>query len=156
VSDRPKNYTTKIRARQTAAECVELLADAGADHVALTMAGGGPVGLSFRLDTPLGPRDFKLPVNIDGMHKRLVAARRAGEFASLHATITKLNEFTSREHAADVAWRVCRDWLDATIALVAAEMSDVSEAFAAYRVLNGGKTVAELLAERDALPAIEG
>lgn len=147
----PKNYTTKISARQTAGECVDLLADAGADHVALTMAGGGPVGLAFRLNTPLGPRDFRLPVNVPGMRKRLTAAESDGDFAGLRKA---RGTFSSEEHARRVAWRVCRDWLDATVALVLAEMADMSEAFAAYRVLDGGRTVAEVLASSDTL-AIE-
>ena len=156
MSDRPLNYTTKIAARQTAQECVTLLADAGADHVALALTDRQPSGLSFRLNTPLGPRDFRLPVNIDGMHQRLLRARKAGEFDTLHARLAQLNHYTSAGHAADVAWRVCRDWLAATVALIEAEMADVSEAFAAYRVLDGGRTFAELLAESDAVPAIEG
>lgn len=153
---RPKNYTTDISARQTAGECVDLLADAGADHIALTMAGGGPVGLAFRLNTPVGPRDFRLPVNIGGMHKRLRAAMAAGEFEPLHTTRARLDRYVTAEHAARVAWRVCRDWLDATVALVQAEMADVSEAFASYRILDGGRAVHEVLAESDTVAALTG
>jgi len=155
-ADRPKNYTTNIRARQTANECVDLLADAGADHVALAMIGKQPAGLSFRLNTPYGPRDFRLPVNTEGMHKRLIVARDCGEFDSLHTTTAKLDRYTSAEHAADVAWRVARDWLAATVALVQAEMTTMSEAFSGQRVLDDGRTVAEAIRERDAVPELEG
>lgn len=149
---RPKNYTTDISARRSAQECVDLLADAGADHVALTMTGREPSGLSFRLITPVGPRDFRLPVNIDGMHKRLQSA----DFESLHTTAARLRMYRTHEHAARVAWRVCRDWLDATVALVLAEMADVSEAFASYRILDGGRAVYEVLAEADTVAALTG
>lgn len=154
MSAGPKNYTTMISTRQTAQECIDLLADAGADHIALTMAGRQPSGLSFRLDTPMGPRDFRLPVNAAGMHKRL----RRADFSYLHTTAAKIGTWRSEEHAHRVAWRVCRDWLDATVALVLAEMADMSEAFAAYRILDGGRAVYEMLAEADtlALPAGTG
>jgi hypothetical protein len=132
---RPLNYTTKIAARQTAQECVDLLADAGADHVEIKLAGREPAGLSFALDTPLGRRDFRLPLNVEGMQKRLAHAEAAGEFASLRK---RAGAHSTREHAARVAWRVCRDWLAATVALIAAEMVSVDEAFTAYRVLPAG------------------
>jgi len=151
--NRPKNYTTKIAARVTAGECLSLLAEAGADHVALSYTDKQPSGLTFRLDTPIGPRDFRLPVNVKGMRSRLEGAEAAGDFDS---TRQRIGSYSTREHAERVAWRVCRDWLDAVLALVAAEMADISEAFAAYRVLDGGMTVAERLALSDHLPAIEG
>lgn len=156
MSTRPKNYTTTISARQSAQECVDLLADAGADHVALTMTGREPSGLSFRLNTPVGPRDFRLPVNTEGMHKRLTRAMHDGDFETLHTTRARLELYASEAHAARVAWRVCRDWLDATVALVLAEMADISEAFAAYRILSGGRTVYETLAESDTLALTAG
>src|SRR5258707_4166012 len=104
MADRPKNYTTVIAAKRTAQECVSLLAEAGADHVAVSYENRQPTGLGFSLDTPHGSRSFLLPVNIDGGHKML----RAADFASLHPSQARLLALRSREHAADVAWRVDR------------------------------------------------
>src|SRR5258708_14771176 len=115
MADRPKNYTTVIAAKRTAQECVSLLAEAGADHVAVSYENRQPTGLGFSLDTPHGSRSFLLPVNIDGVHKML----RAADFASLHPSQARLLALRSREHAADVAWRVIRDWLDAQLAALA-------------------------------------
>jgi len=148
----PKDYTTKIGAQQTANECVSLLARAGADHVALAFDQRRPSGLSFRLNTPIGPRDFRLPVNVAGMRKRLERSEAEGDFAGARQ---RRGAFSSREHAERVAWRVCWHWLDSVVALVQAEMADMSEAFAQYRVLPGGQTVAEYLAAADELPALE-
>src|SRR5258707_11471812 len=105
MADRPKNYTTVIAAKRTAQECVSLLAEAGADHVAVSYENRQPTGLGFSLDTPHGSRSFLLPVNIDGVHKML----RAADFASLHPSQARLLALRSREHAADVAWRGVRD-----------------------------------------------
>src|ERR1700735_2400652 len=110
-SSRPLNYTTKIPATQTVGECQALLAKSGASAVAVEYQDGEPTGLSFRLDTPHGRRDFTLPVNIAGIRQVLVNAERAGQFASLKKSASA---FTTEQHAANVAWRVIRDWLEAT------------------------------------------
>src|SRR5260221_9601361 len=115
MADRPKNYTTVIAAKRTAQECVSLLAEAGADHVAVSYENRQPTGLGFSLDTPHGSRSFLLPVNIDGVHKML----RAADFASLHPSQARLLALRSREHAADVAWRGVRDLAHAPLAPIA-------------------------------------
>jgi len=152
---RPKAYTTTIDAKRTAGECVALLTDAGADHVSLSMRERQPVGIGFTLDTTAGKRHFELPVNVKGVHAMLMRADRAGEFASLR----KGPWVTSEQHALDVAWRVVRDWLDAQLALIAAELVTISEAFTAYRVIESGQyrgmTVAAAI-DADEVKAIEG
>src|SRR5258707_1833520 len=107
MADRQKNYQTDIAEKHPAQECVSLLAEAGADHVAGSYENRQPTGLGFSLDTPHGSRSFLLPVNIDGVHKML----RAADFASLHPSQARLLALRSREHAADVAWRGIPDWL---------------------------------------------
>src|SRR5258707_13521519 len=99
MADRQKNYQTDIAEKHPAQECVSLLAEAGADHVAGSYENRQPTGLGFSLDTPHGSRSFLLPVNIDGVHKML----RAADFASLHPSQARLLALRSREHAADVA-----------------------------------------------------
>lgn len=67
----PLNYTTTIPAGRTVAECQAMLADAGAGAVAVEYEARVPVGISFRLNTPHGRRDFTLPVNIAGIQSVL-------------------------------------------------------------------------------------
>jgi len=33
-------------------------------------------------------------------------------------------KYRTREHAARVAWRICKDWIEAQLAIVDAEMAD--------------------------------
>jgi hypothetical protein len=137
MGDRPLNYTTKIAARQTTGECLNLLVDAGADAVAVQYRDKQPVGLSFQLETAGGSRHFSLPVNIDAMQ----AVLRKADFTALHTTSARLNQLRSREHASDVAWRVVRDWLEAQLALIAAEMATIDQVMLPYLAVDEGETL---------------
>lgn len=110
ASRKPLNYTTAVPVARTVGECQEMLAAAGAASVAVHYEGGDPCGLSFQLRTPHGPRSFTLPVNIDGVRAMLVKASKDGKLRSDGYRVAK---FETREHAASVAWRVIRDWVEA-------------------------------------------
>lgn len=132
---RPLNYTTTIAVHQTVAECQSLLAAAGASTVSVEFEDGQPAGLSFTLKTPHGSRHFSLPVDVAAMQAVLVKAERGGEFASMKKAAGK---WTTSEHAARVAWRVIKDWLEADLALVAAKMATIDEVLLPYLTLEVG------------------
>lgn len=136
----PLNYTTTIRADKTAAECLGLLGTHGALAIALTYEDRQPAGILFRLETPHGVREFRLPVNVGGMHKSLVKANRAGRIAA---------RYTDVEQARRVAWRVAKDWLEAQLAIVDAQMVAIDEAFLPYLQVESGQTLYEAYAERE-------
>ena len=149
---RPLNYTTTIPAAQTVGECQSILAKAGASSVALEYSGGEPRGLSFRLDTPHGRRDFTLPVNVDGMHQVLIKAEHNGQFATSKGgsrSHTGRGSYTSPEHAARVAWRVVKDWLEANLALIAAQMASLDEVMLPYLHVDGERTLWQAYRERE-------
>src|SRR6185437_3173906 len=127
----PLNYTTKIPVNRTVTECQSLLAAAGASSASVEFEDGKPVGLSFTLKTPHGPRYFSLPVDVAAMHAVLLKAERGGQFTS-----AKKGAYTTREHAARVAWRVIKDWLEVVVALVAAKMATIDEVLLPYLVLD--------------------
>lgn len=129
----PLNYSTTIPASRTVGECQAILADAGASAVAVMYEDKQPVGLSFRLDTPAGSRDFAMPVNVDGVQRML-----AGATVKAHISRSQL---TSREHASRVAWRVVKDWLEAQLAIIAAGMASLDEIMLPYMELAPGKTL---------------
>ncbi len=143
----PLNYTTQIRADKTAGECLALLGTHGASAIAITYTDRQPDGIAFRLDTPHGPREFRLPVNVGGMHKSLLKANRSGQIAA---------RFTEVEHARRVAWRVAKDWLQAQLAIVEAQMVTMDEAFLPYLQIDGGVTLYEAYRERDQLALTAG
>lgn len=147
----PLNYTTQIPASRTALECQQIIAGAGASAVAVTYENREPAGLSFQLATPSGPGHFTLPVNVEAMHRALLAAERDGRFA---ASRKRQGMFSSREHAKRVAWRVIKDWLEAQLALIGAQMATLDEVMLPYLHVSGdGRTLREAYRESQlALP----
>jgi hypothetical protein len=157
MAARPLNYTTKIQAAQTAGECQAILAKAGASSVAVHYEDGSPAGLSFALKTPHGMRNFTLPVDVTAMQAALVKAERDGMFAQTSKG-TKAhvgrNTFTNREHAENVAWRVVKDWLEANLALIAAQMATLSEVMLPYLHVDEGRTLWQAYREREEAAAL--
>ena len=137
---RPLNYSTAIPASKTAGECQQLLAEAGASSVAVHYEAKEPAGLSFRLDTPHGPRAFTLPVNVAGVQAVIGAMLRDNP---PHVSRAVLNKLASRKHATDVAWRVARDWLEANLALIAAGMATIDQVMLPYVLLRDDRTLWE-------------
>lgn len=153
MSSRPLNYTTKIPARRTAGECLDLLAESGADAIAIQYHDRQPIGLNFRLGTPHGPRDFTLPVDVDGAWVLIQKALRADK---PHVGRAELDRMMTREHAANVAWRVIRDWLEAQLAIIAAGLVRLDQVMLPYLAIAPGRTVWDAYLERESsLAAIE-
>ena len=146
MSSRPLNYSTAIAASKTVAECQQMLAEAGAASVAVHYENKEPAGLSFRLDTPHGPRAFTLAVDVKGAHAMITGMLRDNPPHVARATLNKLG---TRKHAADVAWRVARDWLEASLALVAAGMATISQAMLPYLHVDGDKTLWQAYQENE-------
>jgi hypothetical protein len=153
MADRPLNYSTKIAAKRTVQECMSLLAEAGADAVAAQYRDKQPTGLSFRLETPAGRRDFMMPLNVDGVAAVIGKMLRS---APPHVSRAELNRLATREHALAVAWRVVRDWLEAQLALIAAEMVTLDEVMLPYLEIAPGQTLYREFAERHGLAELEG
>lgn len=137
------NYTTKIPHSVTTGECLSMLARAGAAAVSIEFDSEAvPCGIGFRLNTPHGPRHFSLPVSIDGVHAILLKERKpGGRIASLHLSAAQRDQLASRDRAADIAWRVVKDWLEATLALIAHGMADLTEVMLPHLVVDEGRTL---------------
>src|SRR5258706_4723923 len=145
MSKPPLNYTTKVPVNRTSGECLALLAQAGADHVAVSYTDKQATGLAFVLETAHGTRSFKLPVNIAGVSSLL---RRADSPSSV--STPQLSRYVTREHAARVAWRVIKDWLEAQLAIVAAEMSSLDEVMLPYLQVEGQTLYTRYIANEQA------
>lgn len=117
------NYSTTISADKTASEVGRILAKA---KVASTSThyddNGAPEGISFTLNTPHGPRQFRLPVNVDGVYAVIRADRAIPQ------------RLRDRDQATKVAWRIAKDWVEAQVALVAAGMVTIDEVMLPYLV----------------------
>jgi hypothetical protein len=140
VSKGPLNYTTTVEATKSASECIARLAQHGASAIGITYELTKPTGLSFRIDTPYGPRTFALPVNVRGTHKALQEGYRKGRVP---------NRYTSLDQAERVAWRVLKDWLEAQLALIEAGVADMTQVMLPYMQDNRGLTVWQRYLERE-------
>lgn len=146
------NYTTQIAASKTIAEVQTLLAKHGANRIAVDYQNGQPSGLTFALTTPHGPRLFTLPVDVDAMHRLLVAESRAGRLKG-GKSVTVMR---SREQAERVAWRVIKDWLAAQLALVQTEMAAIDQVMLPYlRDGDSGRTLYAAWSDRENVLALE-
>lgn len=135
------NYTTTIDPMKTVAEIQRALGRHGARRVTVEYdEAGRPVGLSFAIETPEGPRAFRLPAKIDGVLAALGKSVGKGR-------VTR--SMVNREHAGRVAWRILKDWIEAQLALVEAELVDVEEVLLPYMLDGSGRqTFYEVVKER--------
>lgn len=100
-----KNYTTTVEVHKSLGEIQGALAGHGARKIMVDYDGAGqPVGITFGIETPDGPRGFLLPANVAGV--KAVFARQKVRAPEGQAERT--------------AWRNVRDWIMAQMAIVEA------------------------------------
>lgn len=129
------NYTTSISIDKTAAEIQAKLAKAQAQAIMCEYDNGIVTHISFRANTPHGVMMFRLPANADGVLKAMQRAKLPK---------SKCN----KEQARMVAWRIVKDWVEAQLAIIEAEMATMAEVFLPYAQTNTGKTVYENLLDK--------
>jgi poly(3-hydroxybutyrate) depolymerase len=129
------NYTTKVQAKRSISQIMDALARAGARGITVEYEGGQPIGLSFWIDTAIGQREFALPANIAGVHRRLNEARITWRYQT-------------EEHARSVAWRILKDWVEAQLAVIDAGLVTLDEVLLPYMLTSGGQTAYQAFAAR--------
>ena len=128
------NYRTTIDAGKTAAEIQVKLARAKAQAILTEYDGQGViVAMSFRIPTRHGLLSFRLPANTEGVYEAL---RRDPKVPP---------RLRTKDQAARVAWRVLKDWIEAQLALIEAQLAEAAEVFLAYAQFEDGRTVYETL-----------
>lgn len=149
------NYTTQIPADKTIAECQRLLGRHGAAAVAVHFNMEGRAdGMSFMLRTPHGERHFTLPVDTAAMLRLLTNQRNQGKLKS-HGK-GGVAALTTPEHAERVAWRVIKDWLEAQLAMIDAQMATLDQVMLPYLRVDGEKTLYQAYAEREQIALMAG
>lgn len=124
-----KNYTTTIDVYKSLGEIQGALASHGARKIMIDYDEiGQPVGVTFGIDTPAGPRGFLLPANVDGVR---------AVFASQKVKAPE-------GQAEKTAWRNVRDWIMAQMAIIEAGQVVMEEVFFPYLTDGKGKTVYQL------------
>ena len=125
------NYTTTIDTNKTASEIHNLLVKGKASAIMNEYASGLLSSISFRMDTKHGIIHYRLPVNTRGV---LLAMQRDKKIPRSKCTM---------EQAARVGWRIIKDWTEAQLAIIQAEIAEMSEVFLPYAVTADGRTVYE-------------
>lgn len=140
------NYTTSVPVSQSLTEMQERLAGSGADHIGVGYEDGQPIALTFMMRGPHGPRHFTVPVDVEAMQRLLRHQENSGAFKTMRKA---KGHFTSREHAANVAWRVMKDWLASTLALVECDLLRLDEVMLPYLLVAPDLTLAQAYRERE-------
>lgn len=124
-----KNYTTTIDVYKSLGEIQGALASHGARKIMVDYdEAGRPVGITFGIETPMGPRGFLLPANVDGV--RVVFAKQ------------KIREQDGQ--AERTAWRNVRDWIMAQMAIIESGQVEMEEVFLPYLTDRQGRTLYQL------------
>lgn len=120
------NYTTKVPVDRTVTEITRILTKAKATAILSEYDKSGNIeALTFRVNSASGEIYFKLPVNVSGVEKTLK-----------HDKLYK-----DDAHARRVAWRILKDWIEAQMAIVYAQMAELPQVFLPYAKTSNGETV---------------
>lgn len=126
------NYTTAISVDKTTAEIQAKLAKAKAHAIMCEYEDSIVTHIAFRVSTPHGMMMFRLPANANGVLKAMQRAKLPA---------SKCN----KEQAQRVAWRIVKDWVEAQLAIIEAEMATMAEVFLPYAQTDTGETVYQKL-----------
>lgn len=136
------NYRTEVSADRTAAEIQRRLVRARAQAVMMEYDPDGVLThIAFRVQTKHGSLAFRLPANVEGV------------FKLIENEPSVPRRLRTREQASRIAWRICRIWINAQLAVIEAGMASLPEVFMAYAQLPNGETLYQRF-QRHGLPAL--
>jgi hypothetical protein len=134
-----KNYTTDIPAARTIAQIQEMLINGGAEGIYMEMKNRKVDAVNFEIKMGELMLRYRLPCKWESIYKLLEKDTRAQK-------VMRGEKITfGEEHCRAVGWRIVRDWLDAQLALVEAEMADIKEVMLPYMLAQDGRTAYEVL-----------
>lgn len=129
------NYSTEVSADRTASQIQSRLVKARAQAVMMEYDDDGVLThLAFRVQSEHGPIAFRLPANVDGVYQAMLRDQSVPRSKK------------TKDQAARVAWRICRTWVEAQLAVIEAGMATLPEVFLPYAQLPSGETVYERVA----------
>ena len=96
--------------------------------------------MSFTIDYKGIPMNFLLPCNHAGVLRCLKSDRKVP------------NSSKNEEQALRTSWRIIKDWVEAQLAIVEAELAPIQEVFMPYLVMNtSGQTLSKMILEGDGM-----
>ncbi len=113
------NYTTKVPVEQSLREITRALVKAGATATMLQYDSGLVSSIAFKLNTKHGPVSFLLPSNPDGVLRVMLKGKTTATRAQF-------------EQANRVSWRILKNWIEAQMAIITAELATPMQVFLPY------------------------
>lgn len=124
------NYTTKVSSDKTIAEIQKILVKHGAMKIVTDYDPSGiPIAVTFCLVMNNQPIAFELPANYEGVLKAMTKDKNVP------------NYLCNKDQALKVSWRIVKDWVEAQMAIVEAQLADIAEVFLPYAVTKEGTTL---------------
>jgi hypothetical protein len=125
------NYTTSIKAEKTIMEIQQCLVKHGASKIVTDYTDQIPTAVTFCLVLNDNMVAFALPANYSGVLKSMRNDKKVPK------------RLLTDEQALRVSWRIIKDWVEAQMALVEAQLADVAEVFLPYAITKNGNTLYE-------------
>jgi len=130
------NYTTKIDPWKTVNEIQQILLKHKVSHFSIKNEGSRPIALAFTIEYNGMPLNYLLPCN------------HSGVWSLMKSDKSMESRFRNEEQAFRTSWRIVKDWVDAQLAIVQAQISPIEEVFMPYLVINSsGETLSKKILE---------
>lgn len=123
------NYTTGIKSEKTIMEIQQCLVKHGASKIVTDYENGIPSALTFCLMLNENLCAFSLPANYVGVLKAMKNDKKVPR------------RLITSEQALKVSWRIVKQWVEAQMAIVEAELANVAEVFLPYAITPSGNTL---------------
>nr|WP_299488636.1 hypothetical protein [uncultured Allomuricauda sp.] len=123
------NYTTSIACEKTIMEIQKCLVGHGATKIVTDYTGEVPTAVTFCLVLNGNLSAFALPANYSGVLKAMKGDKKVPR------------RLLTDEQALKVSWRIIKNWVEAQMAIVEAELADVAEVFLPYAITKNGTTL---------------
>lgn len=136
-----KNYTTEIPASRTIAEIQQMLGENGVTGVASDWKDGMIVSIYFRVAYKGRELAYRLPVKVDEVYRTLFG-NMIGESAYGDSR---------RAKSLNIAWRICKLWLEAQLTHINLGQAKMEEVFLPYMVVGENLTLYESMESRGML-----
>ena len=133
-----KNYTTDIPADQTISEIQTLLGKNGAAGVMAEYSNGIVKNIFFKINHNGRELPFRLPAKPQAVYDALFKGMPGDRPGSAY--------YNRRvEKSVNIAWRICKTWLEAQITLINLEQAKIEEVFLPYMIMPGNRTLYEVM-----------
>ena len=132
------NYTTKIDPIKTIGEISQCLVKHGVKKIVTDYGDDGlPSGMTFWIELDGQPIYFALPCNWQGVLNAMSKDKKVSR------------TLQTKEQAIRVSWRIIKDWVEAQMAIVEAQLATTVEVFLPYAVTKSGETFYQKVASGD-------